>query len=79
MVNVIYSASSWSSLKFMLAFANVHHVLLQHFDFLLRPCHAFPGSGLGGYMKILFQPSLVHYIYIYMCVCIFFWLINFYL
>jgi hypothetical protein len=46
--------------------------------FLLKPCYAFFDSGLrGGYMKISFQPPLVHYIY--MCVCISFWLISFYL
>jgi hypothetical protein len=33
MVDTIYYASSWSSLKFPLAFGIVHHVFLQHLDF----------------------------------------------
>jgi hypothetical protein len=48
--------------------------------FLLRPCHAFPGSSLGGgYMRISSQPPLVNCIYIYICACISFWLISLYL
>jgi hypothetical protein len=45
--------------------------------FLFKPCHTFPSSRLGGgYMRISSQP-FVHCIYI--CVCISFWLISFYL
>jgi len=46
--------------------------------FLVRPCHTFPGSGLGGgYMKISSQLPFAHCIYI--CACISFWLISLYL
>jgi hypothetical protein len=37
--------------------------------FLLRPCHAFPGSGLGG-DTWKFHLSLTCALYIYMCACI---------
>ncbi len=41
--------------------------------FLLRPCHTFHGSSLGGYMKISSQPPLVHCIYIYVHASLFGW------
>jgi hypothetical protein len=44
--------------------------------FLFRPCHAFPGSGLGGgYMRISFQPPLC---VVYICVhtYLFSWLVS---
>jgi hypothetical protein len=48
---------------------------------LLRPCHAFPGSSMGGdtwefHLSLLL---CIIYIYIYICACISFWSINFYL
>jgi hypothetical protein len=33
MVDTIYFASSWSSLKFLSTFGTIHHVRLQHLDF----------------------------------------------
>jgi hypothetical protein len=47
--------------------------------FLLKPCHAFPGSSLGGGGHTReFHHSLLLCI-AYICACIFFWLISFYL
>jgi hypothetical protein len=46
--------------------------------FLLRPCHTFPGLGLGGGDTWEFHLSLLLCIYIYICACIFFLLISFY-
>jgi hypothetical protein len=46
--------------------------------FLLKPCHAFPGSSLGGGDTWKFHLNLLLCI-IYICACIFFWLISFYL
>jgi hypothetical protein len=48
MVDTIYFASSWSSLKFPLAFGTVHHVLLQHLDFYLDHATFFPAQVWGG-------------------------------
>jgi hypothetical protein len=45
--------------------------------FLLRPCHVFPGSGLGGDTWEFYLSLLLCIVYI--CVCISFWLISFYL
>ncbi len=45
--------------------------------FLLKPCHTFPSSGLGG-GTWKFHLSLLLCI-VYICVCISFWLISFYL
>jgi len=70
MVDTIYSASSWSSFKFLPAFGIVHHVLLQHLDFYLDHAMLFLVQVWGGgYMKISSQFPLVHYIY--MCMHIF--------
>jgi hypothetical protein len=44
MVDTISSASSRSSLKFLLAFGIVHHVLLQHRDFYLDHATFFPAQ-----------------------------------
>jgi hypothetical protein len=53
MVDTIYFASSWNSLKFPLAFDIVHHVLLQHLDFysdhaMFFSAHVCVGGGGGG-------------------------------
>jgi hypothetical protein len=45
--------------------------------FLLRPCHVFLSSGLGG-DTWKFHLNLLLCI-VYICACIFFWLISFYL
>jgi hypothetical protein len=45
--------------------------------FLLRPCHVFPGSGLGGYTWELHFNFLLCIVYI--CACIYFWLNILYL
>jgi hypothetical protein len=45
--------------------------------FLLKPCHIFPNSGLGG-DRWEFHFSLLLCI-VYICACISFWLISFYL
>ncbi len=77
MVDTIYSASSWSSLKFLPAFGTIHHVFLQHFDFYSNHATLFPAQVFGG-DTWEFHLSLLLYI-VYMCVCISFWLISFYL
>jgi hypothetical protein len=69
MVDTIYSASSQSSLKFPPTFGIVHHVLLQHLDFYSNHATLFSAQVWGGYMRISFQPPLVHCIY--MCVHLF--------
>ncbi len=45
--------------------------------FILRPCHAFPSSGLGVDTWEFHLGLLLCIVYI--CACIFFWLISFYL
>ncbi len=45
--------------------------------FLLKPCHAFPDSGLGGDTWEFHLSFLLCIVYI--CAYIFFWLISFYL
>jgi hypothetical protein len=47
--------------------------------FLLRPCHTFPGSGLGGDTWEFHLSLLLCIICVCVCVCISFWLISFYL
>ncbi len=69
MVDTIYSTSSWSSLKFPLAFGIVHHVFLQHLDFYSNHATLFSARVLGGYMRISSQLPLVHCIYV--CVHLF--------
>jgi len=44
MVDIIYFASSRSSLKFPLVFGIVHHVLLQHLDFYSNHATLFPAQ-----------------------------------
>jgi hypothetical protein len=65
MVDTISSTSSRSSLKFLSTFGIVHHVLLQHLDFLLKPCHVFPWSGLGGGIHDNFSSASSCALYIY--------------
>jgi hypothetical protein len=60
MVYIIFFASSWSSLKFPPAVGTVHHVLLQHLDYIqTMPCFSWLRSR-GGYMKISSQIPVVH-------------------
>jgi hypothetical protein len=47
--------------------------------FLLITCHVFSGSGLGGHTWKFHLSFLLCIIYIYICACISFWLISFYL
>jgi hypothetical protein len=69
MVNTIYYASSWSSLKFSLAFGIIHHVLLQHLDFYSDHATLFLAQVLGGiHENFISASSCALYIYIYMCV-----------
>jgi len=76
MVDIIYFASSRSSFKIPSTFGTVHHVLLHHLH--LYSDHAmFFLLRLGGDIW-KFHFSLLLCI-VYICVCIFFWLINFYL
>ncbi len=82
MVDTIFSASNQSSLKFLLAFGTVHHVLLQHLDFYSNHATFFPAQIWGGiHENFISTSSCALYIYIYLCVCvcISFWLISFYL
>jgi hypothetical protein len=48
MVDTIFSASNQSSFKFLPAFGNVHHVLLQHLDFYSNHATLFPAQVLRG-------------------------------
>jgi hypothetical protein len=48
MVDTISSALSRSSLKFLLTFGIVHHVLLQHLEFYLDHATLFPVQVWGG-------------------------------
>jgi len=75
MVDTIYFASSWSSFKFLSAFSIVHRVLLQHLDFYLDHATFFPVQVWGG-DTWEFHLNLFLCI-IYICACIFFWLISF--
>ncbi len=77
MVDTISFTSSWSSFKFLLAFGTIHHVFLQHLDFYLDHATFFPHSGLGG-DTWEFHLNLILCI-VYICVCVSFKLINFYL
>jgi hypothetical protein len=73
MMDTISSASSRSSFKFPPTFGIIHHVLLQHLDFYSDHATLFLVQVLGGeYMRISFQPSLVHCIYM----CVHFFLID---
>ncbi len=69
MLDTISSTSSRSSLKFPSTFGTVHHVLLQHLEFYSDHATLFPAQVWGGYIRISFQPPLVHCIYI--CVHLF--------
>jgi len=79
MVDTISSASSRSPFRFPLAIGTIHHVLLQHFDSYSDHAMFFLVQVWGGYMRISSQLLFVHYIYMCVCVCISFWLINLYL
>jgi hypothetical protein len=77
MVDTIYSASSRSSFKFVLAFGIVHHVLLQHLDFYSNHAMFFPAQ-IWVRDTWKFRLSFLLCI-VYICACISFWLISFYL
>jgi hypothetical protein len=79
MVDTIYSASSRNSLKFSPTFGTIHHVLLHQLDFYSDHATLFPAQVCeGGWGTWEFHISLFLYI-VYICACIFFWLISFYL
>jgi hypothetical protein len=77
MVDTIYYASSQSSFKFPPTFGTIHHVLLQHLDFYLNHATFFPAQVLGGDIWKFHLNLLLCIVYI--CACISFWLISFYL
>jgi hypothetical protein len=65
MVDIISSTLSRSSLKFLMAFGTVHHVLLQHLDFYSNHATFFPDLGLGGIHEIfILASSCALYIYV---------------
>jgi hypothetical protein len=66
MVDTISSASSQSSLKFMLAFGTVHHVLLQHLDFYSDHATLFSAQVWGGIHENFISASSCA-LYIYVC------------
>ncbi len=76
MVDTIYFAPSWSSFKFPSAFGTFHHVFLQHLDFYSNHAMFFPVQVLGGIHENFISTSFCA---LYICACISFWLINFYL
>jgi len=66
MVDTIYSASSWSSLKFLSIVGIVHHVLLQHLDFYSDHATHFPTQVWGGIHKnFISKSSCALYIYVH--------------
>jgi hypothetical protein len=75
MVDTIYFASSWNSLKFPLTFGTVHHVFMQHFDFYSDYAMLFPAQVWVDTWE--FHLNILLCI-IYMCVCasLFGWLIS---
>jgi hypothetical protein len=78
-MDTIYYASSRNSLKFPSTFGIVHHVLLQHLDFYLNHAMFFLAQVFGGGGDTWeFHLSLLLCI-VYICACISFWVISFYL
>jgi hypothetical protein len=77
MANTIYSTSSQSSFKFLSTFGIVHHVLPQHLDFYLDHAALFLAQVWGGDTWEFHLNLLLCILYI--CVCIYFWLISFHL
>jgi hypothetical protein len=78
MVDTIYFASSRSRLKFPLTFGIVHHVLQHHLDFYSNHATFFSVQVCEGGGTWEFHLNLLFYI-VYICACIFFWSISFYL
>jgi hypothetical protein len=76
MVDTTYFASSRSSFKFSSAFGSVHHVLPQHFDFYSDHATFFPAQVWEGIHENFISASSCA---LYICICISFWLISFYL
>ncbi len=74
MVDTIFFASSRSSLKFPLAIGTIHHVLLQHLDSYSDHTMLFLAQVWGGIHENFILASLVHCIY--MCVCMHFFLVD---
>jgi hypothetical protein len=62
--------SSWSSLKFPLAFGIIHHVLLQHLDFYSDHATLFPSQVWGGIHENFISASSCA-LYIYVCASFF--------
>jgi hypothetical protein len=78
MVATIYFSSSRSSLKFPPTFGIVHHVLLNTLISIQTMPHFFWLGFWGDTWEFHFN-LLLYIIYIYICACIYFWLISFYL
>jgi hypothetical protein len=77
MVDTIFSASNQSSLKFLLAFGTVHHVLLQHLDFYLDHATLFLVQVLGRiHENFISTSSCALYIYVCVCAYLFGWLVS---
>ncbi len=74
MVDTTSSASSQSSLKFLLAIGTVHHALLQHLDFYSDHATLFSAQVWGGIHENFISIFLVQCIY--MCVCMHFFLVD---
>ncbi len=78
MVDTISFASSRSSFKFSSVIGTIHHVLLQHLDSYSDHATFFSAQVWGGiHENFIFASSCA--LYIYICACISFWLINLYL
>jgi len=78
MVDTIFSTSSRNSLKFLQVIGTVHHVLLQHLDSYSNHAMLFLVQVWGGIHENFILASSCA-LYIYICACIFFWLISLYL
>jgi len=78
MVDTISSASSRSSFKFPSTIGIVHHVLLQHLHSYLDHAMFFSTQVWGRICENFISASSCA-LYIYVCVCISFWLTSLYL
>jgi len=75
MVETIFSPSSQNSLKFLLTFGIVHHVLLHHLDFYLDHATLFSTQVLGGIHENFISTSYCA-VYIYVRASFFGWLVS---
>jgi hypothetical protein len=76
MVDTISFVSNQNSLKFLSAFGIINPVLLQHLEFYSDLATLFLAQVGGGIHENFISISSCA-LYIYICACIYFWLISF--